>query len=77
MQDQLIVTLDDRPGELVRILALIERRQFVIRSLQSRVGSEPGTATLDIGLMSESRNVRNLAAQLSKLVAVRDVRSLA
>ena len=73
MQDFLTITLADHPGELVRVLALIERRRFTIRDVQTQAGSEPGTTTLCVMVTSEGRNVLSLTDQIQKLVDVVDV----
>ena len=73
MQDFLTITLADHPGELVRVLALIERRRFRIRDVRTQAGSESGTTTLCVMVTSEGRNVLSLTDQIQKLVDVVDV----
>jgi acetolactate synthase regulatory subunit len=73
VQDLLNITLVDVPGEFVRVLALIERRRFVIREMKTEVGADPGTTTLHVAVTSEGRNVLSLANQLHNLVGVVDV----
>ena len=73
MPDSLTITLADNPGELVRVLALIERRRFHIRDVHTRSGRDPGTTTVQVTVTSEGRNVASLADQIRKLVDVVDV----
>ena len=70
MQDHLKITLTDHPGEIVRVLALIERRRFEIRDLRTSPGDWPKTIDLQVRVSSDSRNIRSLADQIEKLVAV-------
>jgi acetolactate synthase regulatory subunit len=71
VQDSLTITLADHPGELIRVLALIERRRFVLRDVHTH--TESGTMTLRVTVTSEGRNVRSLTDQIQKLVDVVDV----
>ncbi len=70
MQDRLTITIADRPGELVRVLALIERRRFQLRDVRTGPGARPGTVELQVQVASASRNVRSLTNQIENLVAV-------
>lgn len=70
MQDRLKITVADNPGEIVRILALIERRRFQIRDLRTTPGDRPNTIELQVRVSSDSRNIRSLTNQIEKLVAV-------
>ena len=72
MQDFLTITLADHPGELLRILALIERRRFTIRDVQTEAGRELGTTTLHVTVTSEGRNVLSLTEQIQNLTDVVD-----
>ena len=70
MQDRLTITLRDHPGEIVRVLALIERRRFELRDLRMSSGDSPKTIELQVRVSSDSRNIRSLTSQIEKLVAV-------
>ena len=72
MQDFLTITLADSPGELLRVLALIERRRFTIRGVQTEAGRELGTMTLNVTVTSEGRNVLSLTDQIQNLADVVD-----
>lgn len=73
MHERLTIILEDRPGEVVRALSLIERRQFALRSLLSRAGRAPGTTQLDVYVACGERRLASLVSLLEKLPAVRKV----
>ena len=70
MPNRLTITVADHPGEIVRVLALIERRRFEVRDLRTRPGDRPKTIELQVRVSSHGRNIRSLAKQIEKLVTV-------
>ncbi len=72
MRSEILLTLQPVDGALVRVLSLVERRGFSIRSLRAS-RSESG---MEVGLEvhAEERSVENLCRQVGKLVEVTTVR---
>jgi acetolactate synthase regulatory subunit len=70
VQSSLTITLADHPGELVRVLGLIERRRFTICDVRTRSGRDPGTTILQVTVASDGRDVASLKGQIEKLVEV-------
>ncbi len=73
MQDVLKITMTGTKGEFVRVLALIERRQFVIRSIRTEVGHGPDMTTLHVAVTSVQRNISSLAKRIDELEPVQSV----
>ena len=72
MRSQILLTLQPVDGALVRVLSLVERRGFSIRSL--RANRSEGEIEVGLEVHAEDRSVENLIRQVGKLVDVTTVR---
>jgi acetolactate synthase I/III small subunit len=72
----LIVTVEDRPGVLNRVVSLFRRRNYNIDSLTVGHTAEPGVSRMTVVLVADDDTVRRLEASLYKLVNVLYVENL-
>jgi acetolactate synthase-1/3 small subunit len=70
-----VVRLLDRPGALYRAIGLVRRRGYNVSSLVVGASEEPGTSRMV--LVVEAADVRQVVAQLSRLVDVLSVTEIA
>jgi acetolactate synthase I/III small subunit len=66
----------DRPGTLNRVSGLLRARSFNIESLTVGTTHEPGKSRMTIVLRGDEGHLRQVLAQLERLIEVLDVRDL-
>ena len=72
----LIVTVEDKPGVLNRVVSLFRRRNYNIESLTVGHTAEPGVSRMTVVIVADDDTVRRLEASLYKLVNVLYVEDL-
>jgi acetolactate synthase-1/3 small subunit len=66
----------DRPGTLNRVSGLLRARSFNIESLTVGSTHEPGRSRMTIALRGDDGHLRQVLAQLERLIEVLEVRDL-
>jgi len=66
----------DRPGTLNRVSGLLRARSFNIESLTVGTTDEPGRSRMTIALRGDDGHLRQVLAQLERMIDVLDVRDL-
>lgn len=66
----------DRPGTLNRVSGLLRARSFNIESLTVGTTHEPGRSRMTIAIRGDDGHLRQVLAQLERLIEVLDVRDL-
>jgi acetolactate synthase-1/3 small subunit len=66
----------DRPGTLNRVSGLLRARSFNIESLTVGTTHEPGRSRMTIALRGDDGHLRQVLAQLERLIEVLEVRDL-
>jgi acetolactate synthase II small subunit len=69
------LTIDFTPAEgaVVRMIGLVERRGYVLRGLSMNEQADSASLTMDVEPRDTSRRVQVVAAQLGRLVDVKQV----
>jgi acetolactate synthase-1/3 small subunit len=76
MEHTMIAWMEDKPGVLNRVAGLFRRRNFNIESLAVGPSETPGISRMTFVVDGDSRQLRQVQTQLSKLInvtAVQDV----
>jgi acetolactate synthase-1/3 small subunit len=76
MEHTMIAWMEDKPGVLNRVAGLFRRRNFNIESLAVGPSESPGISRMTFVVDGDSRQLRQVQTQLSKLInvtAVQDV----
>ncbi len=76
MEHTMIAWMEDKPGVLNRVAGLFRRRNFNIESLAVGPSEAPGISRMTFVVDGDSRQLRQVQTQLSKLInvtAVQDV----
>jgi acetolactate synthase-1/3 small subunit len=76
MEHTMIAWMEDKPGVLNRVAGLFRRRNFNIESLAVGPSETPGISRMTFVVGGDSRQLRQVQTQLSKLInvtAVQDV----
>jgi acetolactate synthase I/III small subunit len=66
----------DRPGTLNRVSGLLRARSFNIESLTVGTTDQPGRSRMTIAVRGDEGHLRQVLAQLERLIEVLDVRDL-
>jgi acetolactate synthase-1/3 small subunit len=66
----------DRPGTLNRVSGLLRARSFNIESLTVGATHEPGRSRMTIAIRGDDGHLRQVLAQLERMIDVLDVRDL-
>ncbi len=66
----------DRPGTLNRVAGLLRARSFNIESLTVGATDQPGRSRMTIALRGDEGHLRQVLAQLERLIEVLEVRDL-
>lgn len=73
MTERLEVTFTPGEGAVLRILGLVERRGFNVRSIAMREALAGASLAIDVDPRDAARNIKVIARQLERLVDVRSV----
>jgi acetolactate synthase regulatory subunit len=73
MTGRIHVDFDAAEGALLRMVGLVERRGFVVSGVSMAAADGRGSLSLDIAARDPSRRLEVVAAQLQRLIEVRDV----
>jgi acetolactate synthase-1/3 small subunit len=76
MKHTLVALVEDKPGVLNRVASLFRRRAFNIESLTVGRTHEPGISRMTILVDAETTSAALVAANLSKLINVIEVRDV-
>jgi acetolactate synthase-1/3 small subunit/acetolactate synthase II small subunit len=72
--DRLTIEFDPAEGAVLRVLGLIERRGYLLRSVMMNEQLEGASLTVDVEPRDAGRRVQVVAEQLRRLVDVNSVR---
>lgn len=75
MKNQLTIEIADQRGACLRVLSLVERRQFEVRSLTCTEGHRPATLAVEMVLGRGPLGIESLLRQIEKLSDVVSVSS--
>ncbi|HEY1607545.1 MAG TPA: ACT domain-containing protein [Allosphingosinicella sp.] len=73
MTGRIHVDFDATEGALLRLVGLVERRGFTVGGLAMHAADGRGALSLDIAARDPGRRLEVVAAQLRRLVEVRNV----
>ena len=73
MTERLTIDFTPAEGAVVRMIGLVERRGYVVRSLTMNEQADSASLTIDVDPRDPSRRVQVLSHQLGRLVDVTQV----
>ena len=73
MTERLTIDFTPAEGAVVRMIGLVERRGYLVRGLAMNEEADSASLTMDVEPRDASRRVQVVAAQLGRLVDVKQV----
>lgn len=73
MTQRLTIDFTPAEGAVVRMIGLVERRGYVVRGLAMNEQADSASLTIDVEPRDAGRRVQVVAAQLARLVDVKQV----